>query len=69
VYVTCNIVPHPDDFAALPDFLRETWAAGVDAFIVSDLGVFRLIRRILPEAELHVSTQAGVTNAESANLF
>ena len=69
VYVTCNIVPHPHEFEVLPDFLRETWAAGVDAFIVSDLGVFRLIRRILPEAELHVSTQAGVTNAESANLF
>ena len=52
VYVTCNIVPHPHEFEVLPDFLRETWAAGVDAFIVSDLGVFRLIRRILPEARV-----------------
>lgn len=69
VYVTCNTVPHPDEFEILPDYLKQTYEAGVDAFIVSDLGVFRLIRRILPQAELHVSTQAGVTNAESANLF
>lgn len=69
VYVTCNTVPHPEEFAELPEFLHRTYEAGADAFIVSDLGVFRLLRRILPEAELHVSTQAGVTNGESANLF
>ena len=69
VYVTCNTVPHPSEFNELPDFLCQTYEAGADAFIVSDLGVFRLLRRLLPEAELHVSTQAGVVNAESANLF
>ena len=69
VYVTCNTVPHPDEFARLPAFLTETAEAGADALIVSDLGVFRLARRIIPEMELHVSTQAGVVNAEAAQLF
>ena len=69
VYVTCNIVPHPDEMAHLPQFLTDAAAAGADALIVSDLGVFRVARRVVPQMALHVSTQAGVTNAESARLF
>lgn len=69
VYVACNTVPHPDEMAELPGFLTETARAGVDALIVSDLGVFRMARQQVPEMELHVSTQAGVVNAESARMF
>lgn len=69
VYVTCNIVPHPGELAQLPPFLTAVADAGADALIVSDLGVFRMARRTVPQMALHVSTQAGVVNAESARLF
>lgn len=69
VYVTCNIVPHEADMEQLPGFLQQTARAGVDAYLVSDLGVLRVLRRELPQAEIHVSTQAGVVNAEAAAFF
>ena len=50
VYVTCNIVPHEGDMQQLPEFLRQTAEAGVDAYLVSDLGVLRVLRRELPQA-------------------
>lgn len=69
VYVTCNIVPHEEEMAQLPKFLEQTARAGVDAYIVSDVGVLRVLRRELPDAEIHISTQAGIVNAEAANFF
>lgn len=69
IYLTCNTVPHDDELARLPEFFRMAQRAGVDALIIADLGVFALARRLLPEMELHVSTQAGVVNAESAKFF
>ena len=69
VYLTCNNVMHNGDFARLPDFLSEARDAGVDAFIVTDLGVLGLARRVAPEVAIHISTQAGVTSWAAANAF
>ena len=69
VYVTCNIVPVPEEMKAMEDFAVEAAALGADAFIVSDLGAFRVIRRAVPGAALHISTQAGVANHETAALL
>ena len=60
IYVTCNTVPHNDEMKRLPAFLEETADAGADAFIVSDVGVLRMVRRVTPNMEIHISTQAGV---------
>ncbi|MCL2446117.1 MAG: U32 family peptidase [Oscillospiraceae bacterium] len=66
VYVTCNIIPHPEDMAALPAWLQVIAHAGVDAVIVGDLGVMKLAQKHAPGVAIHISTQAGVTNAETA---
>lgn len=66
VYVTLNAVMDADDLAALPACMERLAAAGVDAFIVSDLGALRLARRHAPQVDIHVSTQASVSNAEAA---
>lgn len=66
VFVALNIVMGADDIEALPGYLEKLAAADVDAFIVSDLGAFRLARRYAPGIALHVSTQASVSNAEAA---
>lgn len=65
VYVTLNIVPHDKDMEGLEDYARELEEIGVDAFIVSDPGMFTVIKRTTPNMEIHISTQASVTNYET----
>lgn len=65
VYVTLNIVPHDKDMVGLEEYARELEEVGVDAFIVSDPGMFTVIKRTTPNMEIHISTQASVTNYET----
>jgi len=65
VYVTLNIVPHDKDMEGLEDYALDLEKIGVDAFIVSDPGMFTVIRRTTPDMEIHISTQASVTNYET----
>ena len=62
VYVTVNIFSHNEDLARLPDYLLELQQAGVDALLISDLGVWNVARQTVPEMPLHVSTQANTSN-------
>ncbi|MBQ7478016.1 MAG: U32 family peptidase [Selenomonadaceae bacterium] len=62
VYVTVNTFPHNSDLERLPDYLGFLSKARADALLVADLGVFMMARDIVPEMELHVSTQANTTN-------
>ena len=48
VYVTCNILPHNAELAALPAFLEFCQAIGVDAFIMTDLGVMAMAKKYAP---------------------
>ena len=69
VYVTCNTVPRNDEIDALPEFLERAADAGVDAFIIADIGVMRLAQKYAPGVHIHISTQAGVANYATANEF
>ena len=69
LYLTLNTMPHGDEYTALECFLNEIKDAGIDAFIVADLGVIALIRRVLGDVEIHISTQAGIVSAESALAY
>ena len=69
VYLTCNTLPRNGEIDRMGDFLRWAGSCGVDAFIVTDLGVLSLLREVLPEAEIHISTQAGVVNWRTAVEF
>lgn len=69
LYVACNILPRNDEFGDVAEFLRECADAGADAFILSDLGVLAMARRIAPRVECHVSTQFGVVNYATANAL
>lgn len=66
VYVTVNIFAHNADFAGLEDYLRFLRDAGVDALIIADPGILLAARRTVSGLPVHLSTQANVTNAESA---
>lgn len=62
VYVTANILAHNDDLEGVEQYFEELKSVKPDALIISDPGVFAIAKRILPEMELHVSTQANNTN-------
>ncbi|MBW3090825.1 peptidase U32 family protein [Bifidobacterium miconisargentati] len=69
VYVTCNVLPRNNEVEALREYVGQLKDTGVDALIVSDIGVMLMARQVAPNLELHVSTQAGVTNYQAANAF
>ncbi len=67
VYLTCNTVPTNEEVGRLPEFLKESAAAGIDALIVADIGVLELAKRFAPDIDVHISTQAGIMNYHTAN--
>lgn len=69
VYLTVNVLPRNDELAQLPRFLAHAKDCGVDALIVSDLGVLDYAKRYAPGVAIHISTQAGVVNYAAANAL
>ena len=69
VYLTANVLPRNDELEALPAFLSNAKNCGVDALIISDLGVLDYAKKYAPGTEIHISTQAGVVNYAAANAF
>lgn len=62
VYITANILAHNDDLAGVEEYFEELKTIRPDALIISDPGVFTIAKRVLPDMELHISTQANNTN-------
>ncbi|MBK5245733.1 MAG: U32 family peptidase [Peptostreptococcaceae bacterium] len=68
-YLALNIFAHNEDISTLTAYLTSLKPIPIDAFIVSDPGIVMLIKSILPNAELHLSTQANMTNYMTANFW
>ncbi len=68
-YVTMNILAQDEQLSGMAEAAQEALSCGVDAAIVSDLGVASLLHQTVPELAIHVSTQANITNAASAKLW
>lgn len=69
VYLTCNVLPRNAEIAFLPSFLERAKAAGIDALIISDVGVLECAKKYAPDVEIHISTQSGIVNYLTANAF
>lgn len=69
VYVTLNIIARDSDFEGLGDYAKFLKSIDVDAVIVADIGVFVYLREVVPDLDIHVSTQANIINSKSANLM
>lgn len=63
VYVTVNIVIKDEEMSEALSLVDRCWRLGADAFIIQDWGLFFEIRRIMPEVETHISTQANIHDA------
>lgn len=69
VYVTVNIFPHNGDLAGIREHVALLRDTAPDGVILSDPGLFMLFREKAPALDLHVSTQANITNSESARFW
>ena len=69
IYLTLNTMPHGYEYPALRDFLTSIKDAGIDAVIVADLGVMSLVKEVLPEMEIHISTQASIVSPQAAKAY
>ncbi len=66
VYLTANIIPHNDDIAEFEKYIEEVRPMGFDGILVSDLGMFEVVKEKAPELPIHISTQANNVNWRSA---
>lgn len=69
IYVTVNILPRTSEYAALEPYILYLAKIGVDAVIVSDIGVFTLVRKIAPSLSIHISTQASSVSAQACTAW
>lgn len=68
-YVTLNTLLSTRELEGALEYAAELYRLGVDALIVADLGLMRLLRREIPRLELHASTQASVHSSAGADLL
>ena len=69
VHVTANILAHDDDLKEAEAYLTEVGRLGPDALIVADPGMFEIARRVAPDVDVHISTQANNTNYGTYNFW
>jgi U32 family peptidase len=70
VYLALNTYPHDQQYEGLPDMVRFAYQeAGIDAVIVSDIGVLNLVRQICPSLSVHLSTQGNAVSTHAVNAW
>jgi putative protease len=69
LYIALNIFAHNCHVSKIEQYLNELAKYPVDAFIVSDPGVLSIVRDVIPEATIHISTQANCTNVRAADFW
>lgn len=69
VYVTINIFAHNIDLVGLDEYLLQLNEFSVDGLIIADPGILRRAKKLVPKMSVHLSTQANVTNYESAAFW
>lgn len=69
IYVTANTVIFENEIEEFLDYMKFLYESGVDAVIMQDLGMISLVRKLIPELEIHASTQVNVHNDEALYLL
>ncbi len=69
LYVTANILAHNKDLDGAREYFEELKQVGMDALIISDPGMFTIAKEVLPDVDIHISTQANNTNYATFNFW
>lgn len=68
MYCTVNIMPRSEEIDRLPEFFKKLEEANIDAVLVSDLGVFSVVKKHT-NLPIHISTQANTVNYAAVNMW
>lgn len=66
LYLTVNTLIKENELSDVFSYIKACYMAGIDAFIVQDLGLFKMIREYFPDALIHCSTQMNITSYHAA---
>ena len=69
VYLTVNTMPREYEYDALRKYFTDIKGIGIDALIIADVGVLALAKEMLPEIDIHISTQANATSAAACKAW
>ncbi|PWM05069.1 MAG: peptidase U32 [Eubacterium ventriosum] len=69
VYVTANILAHNSDIEPVKAYFNDLKKVKPDALIIADPAIFTIAKQMLPDMELHISTQANNTNYGTYNFW
>ncbi len=69
LYLTVNTMPRGYEYPTLERFLHTVKDYGIDAMIIADLGVMNTVKRIIPDMEIHISTQASAVSAPVCRAY
>ena len=69
VYLTLNTMPREYEYNLLKDYLANLAGIGLDAMIIADIGVLMLVKELLPNMEIHISTQANAVSAADCRAW
>lgn len=69
VYLTVNTMPRENEYPALKEYFKALCEIPVDALIIADVGVLMLAREILPDVEIHISTQANAVSSAACRAW
>jgi len=69
IYLTLNIFPHNIDIKGIENVIKEIKHLELDAVVVSDIGVLEMVKNEMPDVNIHISTQANVTNWRTAKFY
>ena len=69
VHVTLNIIPHDSDLEGIEEYIKELYDLGIDAAIIADPAIITIAKKVAPDLEIHLSTQASCLNYEMAKFW
>ncbi|MGL5716997.1 MAG: peptidase U32 family protein [Paraclostridium sp.] len=69
IFISISIMPHSEDLRSLEEYLNEIKDLDVDAIVVSDPGALVIVKKIMPNTNIHMGPQANVTNYHSVNFW
>ncbi len=69
VYLTVNTMPRENEYKLLEEYFKSLKKIKIDALIIADIGVLMLAKKILPNVEIHISTQANSVSSASCRAW
>lgn len=69
VYLTVNVIILPHEMQQAVELIEDAWECGIDAVIIQDLGLIKVLSDVMPQVSIHASTQMNIHSSESVRAL